>query len=249
MRGKVVIITGAGSGMGEAAAGLFAERGAHVVAADRDSEAAQRVADGINGRGGSAIAVRCDVTREEEVEAMVARAVEVFGRLDAAYNNAGIQVPARKTADVPTEEFDRIISVNLRGVFLCLKHELRQMAGQGGGAIVNNSSIAGVAGAPTRSAYAAAKHGILGLTRTVAGEYADRGIRVNAVCPGTIKTPMVARMLRDGDLDEQAALEATPMHRFADAAEVAETVYWLCSDASSYVNGHHITIDGGQTAI
>lgn len=249
MKNKVVLITGAGSGMGKAAAILFARQGANVALADLNEEAIRRVAERINTDGGKAITVKCDVTDEEQVKAVVEKTVKTFGKLDAAYNNAGIQIHSVETADMKAADFDRIIFTNLKSIWLCLKYELRQMLQNGGGAIVNNSSIAGIIGSPTRSAYGAAKHGILGLTKTAAAEYGSRGIRVNAVCPGTINTPMVFNMLKNGGLDREAALEATPMHRFADPEEVASVVLFLCSDAASYVNGQALAVDGGQTII
>ncbi len=246
---KVALVTGAGSGMGEATALLFAKDGFKVVLADMNEKAILNVEEKIKVNGGTAISVKCDVSDEKQVESLVDTAVKTFGRLDAAFNNAGIQVQPAETADILAEDFDRIINVNLRGCWLSMKYEIRQMLKNGGGTIINNSSIAGLGGSPTRAAYSAAKHGILGLTRTAAAEYATRGIRVNAVCPGTINTPMVERMLKEGDLDEQVAIEATPMRRFAHSNEVASVVLFLSSDASSYINGHHITIDGGQTII
>lgn len=249
MKNKVVLITGAGSGMGEAAANLFAEKGASVVVADLKAEAAERVVANLIDRGLKAIAVSCDVSNEASVKAMVEKTIQTYGKLDIAYNNAGIQIPPVATHQLKAEDFDRIIAINLRSVFLCMKYELREMLKNGGGAIVNNSSISGINATPKLSAYVAAKHGIVGLTKTVAAEYADKGIRVNAVCPGTIVTPMVTDMMQKGYLNEPVALAATPMHRFANPKEVASVVYFLSSDAASYVNGQSLAVDGGQTII
>lgn len=249
MKNKVVLITGAGSGMGEATALLFAEQGAKVVVSDMNEDAAKRVVENIRINGYEAISIKCDVSDETQVRAMVEKTVATFGRLDAAYNNAGIQIAPNDTADIESADFDQLISINLKGVWLCMKYELLQMQKQGNGSIVNNSSIAGLLGSPGRAAYSAAKHGIIGLSKTAGAEYGTRGIRVNAVCPGTISTPMVDRMIQKGELDEQTAINATPMHRFAKASEVASVVLWLSTDAASYVNGQYITIDGGQTII
>jgi NAD(P)-dependent dehydrogenase (short-subunit alcohol dehydrogenase family) len=249
MDGKVVIITGAGSGMGEATARMFAREGAYVIIADINESASRTVVESITKKGQEAIAVHCDVSDEQQVKAMVKKAVVTYGKLDAAFNNAGIMTPSIDTADLEIEVFDQIISVNLRGLWLCMKYELIQMRKQGKGAIVNSSSIAGLMGAPGRSAYAAAKHGVIGLTRSVGAEYAAKGIRVNAVCPGTIDTPMVHDMVQSGDLNEEEAIKAMPINRLANADEVASTVLWLCSDASSFVIGQAIAVDGGYTIV
>lgn len=249
MENKVILITGAGSGMGEAAANRFAREGAIVVAADLNEYAAKRIAESINRSGQKAIALKCDVSDEAQVKAMIDKIVETFGRLDFAYNNAGIQLSATDTADIDSIDFDRVINVNLKSVWLCMKYELLQMRKQKSGVIVNNSSIAGINGSIGRAPYAAAKHGVVGLTKSVGAEYASQGIRVNAVCPGTINTPMVENMIKTGDLDEALALQATPSHRFADPDEVASVVFFLCSDAASYMNGQALAIDGGQTII
>ncbi|QNF31393.1 SDR family oxidoreductase (plasmid) [Adhaeribacter swui] len=249
MKEQVVLVTGAGSGMGEAAALLAAERGNKVVVVDVNENAAQTVVDKIKSKGGNAIAVKCDVTSAEEVKAMVERSVEVYGRLDAAFNNAGIMMRSVDTANLDEEEFDRIININLKGVWLCMKYELQQMAKQGNGAIVNNSSIGGLVGGPGRSAYHAAKHGVLGLTKSAAVEFAAKGIRINAVCPGTIETPMVDNMITVGDLSEQEFKDWAPIKRFGKAEEIAEAVLWLFSPAASYVIGQPISVDGGVSII
>lgn len=194
---------------------------------------------------GEAIAVKCDVSSGGEVKAAIDRTVEVYGRLDAAFNNAGIMKPMTDVADLAEEEYDLIMNINLKGVWLCMKYQLQQMRKQGSGAIVNNSSIGGLVGSAGRSAYHAAKHGVLGLTKCVAIEYAPKGIRINAVCPGTIQTPMVDTMIRTGDLSEKGATEGTPIKRLGQVNEVAEAVLWLFSPASSYVIGQPISVDGG----
>ncbi len=245
IEGKVVVITGGGSGMGEATALLAADRGANVVVADVNENAAQAVAKKITANGQQAISVKCDVTKAEEVKAMVDRTAEVYGTLDAAFNNAGIMAPMTDTADLGEEEFDRIISINLKGVWLSMKYELQQMRKQGSGAIVNNSSIGGLVGGDGRSAYHASKHGVLGLTKSAAIEYAPKGIKINAVCPGTIETPMVDTMFKTGDLSEEASKEGVPIKRLEKADEVAETVLWLFSPAASYIVGQPISVDGG----
>jgi NAD(P)-dependent dehydrogenase (short-subunit alcohol dehydrogenase family) len=245
MNNEVVLITGAGSGMGEVTAIMAAERGAKVVVADVNEKAAQAVVEKITATGGQAIAVKCDVSKSEEVKAMVDRAVEVYGRLDAAFNNAGIQIPTKEFIEVSEEEYDQVMSINLKGVWLCMKYELQQMVKQGSGAIVNNSSIGGLIGGPGRAAYHGAKHGVLGLTKSAGAEFASKGIRVNAVCPGTIETPMVADMMQKGELTEQASKDWTPIKRLGKAEEVAEAVLWLFSPASSYVIGQPISVDGG----
>src|SRR5215471_20397222 len=249
--GKSALITGGGGGIGRAAALAFAREGARVAVADAVEAAAQETVGLINKAGGQAMTLTGDVTDARVVEAMVKSVVAAFGRLDCAFNNAGIagfQVDAsgKKTAEWSEAAFDRMIAVNLKGVWLCMRYELPQMQSQGGGAIVNTGSIAGLAGLPTSSAYVAAKHGVIGLTKTAAIEYAEANIRVNAVCPGFIKTPMTEETMRRRG---EAILAQVPFHRMGTPEEIAEMVVWLCSDRASYVSGAAYNVDGGWMAI
>jgi NAD(P)-dependent dehydrogenase (short-subunit alcohol dehydrogenase family) len=247
-RDRVALVTGAAAGMGLATARAFAESGAAVALADRDEQTLKRATAELTAEGHQAVGVVCDVSDEEQVAALVDRAVADFGRLDFAFNNAGIQAPPTDAADEPAELFDRVDAVNLRGVWACMKHELRQMRAQGSGAIVNCSSLGGLVGLPGRAAYHASKHGVLGLTKSAALEYAPRGIRINAICPGTIETPMVEDMIAKGELDVPAAVAAQPIGRLGRTDEIAAAVLWLCSPGASFVLGVALPIDGGYTA-
>jgi NAD(P)-dependent dehydrogenase (short-subunit alcohol dehydrogenase family) len=247
LKDKVALVTGAGAGMGLATAQAFAAEGAAIVLADINEDAVQEAAARLAAAGRKALAVTCDVADEEQVKAMVDRIVAVFGRLDAAFNNAGIQSAATDIADTTPEEFDRINDVNLRGVWSCMKHELAQMRRQGSGTIVNNSSIGGLIGLPGRSLYHGAKHGVLGLTKSAAMEYAARGIRINAICPGVIETPMVESMLEKEPGSMAEILKLQPIGRLGRAQEIADAVLWLCSPGSSFVIGHALVVDGGFT--
>lgn len=243
---KVALVTGAGSGLGLATANAFAASGATVVLADRDEESAHSAADQLTAQGHTALAMCCDVADDAQVEAMVAQTVAIFGRLDLAYNNAGVQNVLAETADSPRDDYDRVMSINLRGVWSCMKFELQQMRKQGSGAIVNCSSLGGLVGGPARGTYHAAKHGVLGLTKSAALEYAAQGIRINAICPGLFQTPMADRMIASGQREAlDALLKAVPMGRYGRPEEIADVVLWLCSDASSYVTGQSISVDGG----
>lgn len=245
---KVALVTGAGSGLGLATAKAFAAAGAGVVLADWDEQAAQSAAAELDAGGFKALAVHCDVSDDAQVEAMVERTVATFGRLDAAYNNAGIQNVLADAADAPRDDYDRVMGVNLRGVWSCMKFELRQMRKQGSGAIVNCSSIGGLVGGAQRGTYHAAKHGVLGLTKSAALEYAAGGIRINAVCPGLISTPMGERMRAEGQGEAlEALLNMVPAGREGRPEEIADAVLWLCSEASSYVVGQSLAVDGGFT--
>lgn len=246
--GKVAFVTGGSAGMGAATARAFAEAGAAVAIADLDGGAAERSAAELNAAGHRALAVRCDVADEAAVQKAVARTVEVFGRLDMAFNNAGIMLPPVDSAEETAEAFDRIVAVNLRGVWASMKHELVQMRKQGSGAIVNCSSLGGLVGGNGRATYHATKHGVIGQSKSVALQYAPLGVRVNAVCPGTIETPMVARMTVGGELDPETAISSIPLGRLGMPEEVAAAVLWLCSDAASYVTGVALPVDGGYTA-
>jgi NAD(P)-dependent dehydrogenase (short-subunit alcohol dehydrogenase family) len=251
LESKVGLITGAASGIGRATSLLFAEEGAKLVLADVDDRGSEETARLVGQRGGEAFDVHCDVTDSVQVEALIAAAVERFGRLDFAFNNAGIGGASAHLAEYEEEAWNRVLAVNLTGVFLCMQSELRQMVTQSAGAIVNTASVVGVIGYPYLAAYNAAKHGVIGLTRTAALEYAARGIRVNAVCPGWTETPMV--------MDEGPAPASTPevyaalsgmvpMRRLGVPVEIAQAVAWLCSDAASFVTGHPLLVDGGVTA-
>jgi NAD(P)-dependent dehydrogenase (short-subunit alcohol dehydrogenase family) len=247
-QGQVALVTGASSGMGLTTAEAFAQAGAAVVLADINETALREVADDLTTAGHQALGVACDVSDERQVAAMVERAVGEFGRLDMAFNNAGIMVPPTDAADELAEQFDRVGAINLRGVWACMKHELRQMRTQGSGAIVNNSSLGGLVGLPGRAAYHASKHGVIGLTKSAALEYAPRGIRINAICPGTIETPMVAEMIANGELSMDDAIANQPIARLGQASEMAAAVLWLCSPAASFVLGVALPVDGGYTA-
>jgi NAD(P)-dependent dehydrogenase (short-subunit alcohol dehydrogenase family) len=249
--GKAALITGGGGGIGRATALAFAREGARVAVADIAADAARETVALVNAGGGQAISLAGEVASDAEVRALIEGVVAAYGRLDCAFNNAGIagwQVEAagKKTADWSEEAFDRMIAVNLKGVWLCLRHEIPQMLAQGGGAIVNTGSIAGLAGLPTSSAYVAAKHGVVGLTKTAAIEYAEAGIRVNAVCPGYIATRMTEEVMsRRG----ATILAQTPLRRMGRPEEIAEMVAWLCSDRASYVTGAAYNVDGGWMAV
>jgi len=247
-KGQVALITGAAKGMGLATARMFAESGASVVLADLDGALAAKEAERIVSEGRAAIGFACDVADEAQVASMIDRAVAEYGRLDMAFNNAGIQVPPSDAADELIENFDRVVGVNQRGVWSCMKHELRVMREQGSGAIVNCSSLGGLVGLPQRAAYHGTKHAVLGMTKSAGVEYAPRGIRINAVCPGTIDTPMVADML-GGQADAMAEImKQQVIGRLGRAEEVAAAVLWLCSPAASFVIGVGLPVDGGFTA-
>jgi NAD(P)-dependent dehydrogenase (short-subunit alcohol dehydrogenase family) len=246
--GKVAFVTGAANGIGRAAALAFAREGAGVVVADVSEQGNQETARMVEEAGGRALAVRCDVSRAEDVKAALDKAVEAFGRLDCAFNNAGVEQPITATADLTEEEWDRIVSINLRGVFLCMKHEIPLMLRQGGGAIVNTSSGAGVKGFAGQAAYCAAKYGIVGLSKAAALDYAKSNIRINAVCPGIIETPMMDRFSGGTPEGRERVIAQEPIGRMGKPEEIAAAVIWLCSDAAAFVVGHAMVVDGGQTA-
>jgi NAD(P)-dependent dehydrogenase (short-subunit alcohol dehydrogenase family) len=248
LQGKVVLVTGGGSGIGRATALRLAQEGAKVMIADYVPEGAERTVKLIKDAGGDANCIAADVSVTRQVEMMVKQTVETYGRIDCAFNNAGIEGAVGDTISCTEENFDRVVAIDLKAVWLCMKYEIPQMLKQGGGAIVNTASIAGLIGFNGMPAYVAAKHGVVGLTRTAALEFAQKNIRVNCVCPGVIRTPMVERVIDKGGLSETEVIAAEPIGRLGRPEEIAEGVLWLLSDAASFVTGHPLTIDGGWTA-
>ena len=244
--GKVAFVTGAASGIGRATALAFAREGAHVVVADIDQQGSQDTVRMIEVLGGQALPVSCDVTSGADVQAALTKTVERFGRLDYAFNNAGAEQQPKPTADITEEEWDRIITINLRSVFLCLKYQIPLML-QHGGAIVNTSSGAGIKVFGRGAAYAAAKHGVVGLTKDAALDYASSNIRINAICPGIIDTEMMDRFTGGTPEERDRVIAQEPIGRMGRPDEIAATVVWLCSDAASFVTGHAMVADGGQT--
>lgn len=245
--GKVVFVTGATSGIGRATALAFGREGAHVVVADISEEGVRETARLIDHAGGSAVAVRCDVTRGDQVRAALARCVEAFGGLDFAFNNAGIEQEVTPTAEIAEDEWDRIVAVDLRGVFLCMKYQIPLMLERAGGAIVNTSSGAGVTAVKGQGAYTAAKWGVVGLTKVAALDYAAANIRINAVCPGIIETPMMDRFSGGTAEGRARVIAQEPVGRMGKPEEIAAAVLYLCSDAAKFVVGHALVVDGGQT--
>lgn len=248
--GKVALVTGAGGGIDLATASAFAEAGASVIVADSNEPLLNEAADGLRSVGHKILAVSCDVTDRSQVGAMIDQAIGTYGRLDAAFNNAGINCDGAPMHETPDEEFDSVLDINLRGVWNCMKAELRQMLSQGSGAIVNCSSIGGMRGSKGRAAYSASKFGVIGLTRAAALDYAGKNIRINAVCPGIVgNTPMATRVTKNYDPDIiKAFVAAEPIGRLGEPEEIAAAVLWLCSPAASFMVGHAMAVDGGILA-
>jgi NAD(P)-dependent dehydrogenase (short-subunit alcohol dehydrogenase family) len=246
--GKVALVTGGGSGIGRATCLAMAREGAQVMVADIVVEGGHETVSLVKNAGGEATCIRADVSQASEVEAMVKQTIETYGRLDCAFNNAGIEGPVCSTVEYTEEDFDRVVAIDLTGVWLCMKYEIPAMLQHGGGAIVNTASVAGLVGFQGISAYVASKHGVNGLTKTAALEYAKAGIRVNAVCPGVIETPMVKRAFEKSPGMEEGVAAVEPVGRLGQPQEVAEAVVWLCSDAASFVTGLPMAVDGGLVA-
>lgn len=246
-RDKVAFITGGGTGIGRATALAFSREGADVAVAGHTPDELAETVRLIEQGGGRALAITCDVTRGDDVKHAVEQTVKTFGRLDFAFNNAGVEQPTKPLDEVSEDEWDRLLNVNLRGVFLCMKHQAPQMAKQGGGVIINTGSGASVMGIAGQAAYCASKFGLIGLTKAAALDYAGSNIRVNAVCPGYVDTPMMQRFTGGTPEGRQNVIDNVPAGRPASPDEIAGTVLWLCSDAAAYVVGHAMVIDGGQT--
>lgn len=248
MSGKVALVTGAGSGIGRATALTFAGQGARVVVADQNAEGGTETVSLINSSGGESVFIQANVANADSVETMITRTIASYDRLDYAHNNAGIEGSLERTAEYDEAGWTQVLEVNLKGVWLCMKYELKEMLARGGGAVVNTASGAGLIGVKRMPAYVASKHGVIGLTKTAALEYAKLAIRVNAVCPGVIATPMVERVSGNRPDVLEKMIAAEPIGRSGTPQEIADAVVWLCSDAASFVTGHAMTVDGGVVA-
>jgi NAD(P)-dependent dehydrogenase (short-subunit alcohol dehydrogenase family) len=245
--GKVAFVTGAGSGIGRATATAFAAEGADVALADIDAVGNEETAQIVAEHGGRVLAVKCDVTSSSDVKTAVERTVQELGRLDVAFNNAGIEQPPTTLVDTTEDDWSRLLDIDLRSAFLCMKYEIPAMLGHGGGSIVNTSSGAGVIGIRGQAAYVAAKHGLIGLTKSAALEYAAQGVRVNAICPGIIETPMMHRFSGGTPEGRARVIDQEPVGRMGSPEEIASAVLWLSSDLGAFATGHAMVIDGGQT--
>ncbi len=249
VQGKVALVTGSGSGIGRASALKFAEEGAKVVVSDVNVAGGEETVDMIKRAGGEATFIACDVSKAAQVENLIQQTVATYGRLDCAYNNAGIEGDAATTINCSEENFDRNYNINLKGVWLCMKYQILQFLAQGdGGAIVSTASVAGLVGVKGSCAYVAAKHGVVGLTKTAALEFAKKNIRVNAVCPGVIETPMVERLTEGAAEGKARVAKWQPVGRMGQPPEIAAAAVWLCSDQASFVTGHAMPVDGGIMA-
>ena len=247
--GLTALVTGAASGIGRGTALAFARAGAQLVLVDIDAEAGAALAKEIEAGGGSALFVRTDVSRSEQVDDMMAAALARFGRIDCAFNNAGIEEEHLKLAESDEALYDRMMAINVKGVWLCMRRQIAQMLVQGGGAIVNTASVAGIVGAPRHAIYAASKHAVVGLTKSAAVEYGKKNIRINSVCPGVIRTAMLERALARDPNWESSLVALHPIGRLGEVADVSAAVLWLCSDAAAFVSGHQLVVDGGMTVV
>ncbi|MDO8105859.1 SDR family oxidoreductase [Isoptericola sp. b441] len=246
--GKVALVTGGAAGIGRASAVTFAREGARVAVVDDDAAGGEKTVAMIEEAGGTAVFIECDIADADGVECAIAKSVEAFGRLDCAHNNAGVEGPMALTAEYAESEWDRLMGVNVKGTWLCMRHEIPRMLFRGGGAIVNTASFAGVVGVEGMTAYSASKFGVVGITKVAALEYASMGIRVNAVCPGPIRTAMIDRLRETNPQAMADLLASAPMGRLGRPEEIAEAAVWLCSDRASFVNGHSMVVDGAFTA-